>query len=72
MNYEIGPSMASPIGKRPAWQAHRLVQPLRGLLRTPDVEDVPEDPDSHLPSESGQDPEIEGYLTLSPPPRSRL
>jgi hypothetical protein len=79
MNYETDPSMAGPMGKRPVWQAYRLVQPLRGLLRPPEMEDVLEAPssqrswrDSHRESESSQDSEIKGYLTLSPPTRSRL
>ena len=79
MNYETDPSMASPMGKRPIWQAYRLAQPLRSILWSPEVEDAPQDRgsqrsrrDSRRDSESSQDTELKGYLTLSPPPRSRL
>ena len=79
MNYETDPSMASPMGKRPSRQARRLAPPLRGLLWSPEMEDSPKGRgsqrswrDSHRESESSQDSEIKGYLTLSPPTRSRL
>jgi len=79
MNYETDPSMAGPMGKRPVWQAYRLVNPLRGLLWSPEMGDSPENQvsqrswrDSRRDSESSQDSELKGYLTLSPPPRSRL
>jgi hypothetical protein len=72
MNYETDPSMASPMGKRPIRQVYRLVQPLRGLLRSPEMEDTPKNQGSRRASESNQGSESKGYLTLSPPPRSRL
>ena len=73
MNYETDPSMASPMGKRPSRQARRLAQPLRGLLWAPELEEAPEDQGSRRSwRDSRLDSELKGYLTFSPPPRSRM
>jgi hypothetical protein len=79
MYYETDSFLTCPVGKRPIRQAYRLVQPLRRLLRSSEMEDAPKARgaqqschESRRVTRSSLDRELEGYLTLSPPPRSRL
>jgi hypothetical protein len=79
MDHETEASMSGPMGKQPMRHADRTIRILKALLWFAQREDGPTDQglercsgETRRARGADQDLQLQGYLTFSPPPRSRL